>query len=593
MPVLLAAKKAKPYSFGIVKSLLGDIMDKYSVLHQSDSRFSFPVSDTAAVIRLRVKRNDDFKRVDVIWNTTHKFGQERLEMPMTLSASDELFDYYTATLDNGYPGYSYLFRFTDFDDSVWYYNESGFDRTLYVTQTFQDNFTVVFPNASDVVLPNKKFEGRVFYQIFPERFNKSQNKAYTSYINMDWYTEEPRNDVFAGGDLDGIAEKLPYLKDLGVGAIYMTPIHPSISAHKYDVDDYFDVDKMFGGLPALKNLVEQAHKQDILVVMDLVFNHSSYLNPLFQDVVKNGKKSKYYNWYFVDGDKPDWDKLNYKTFCDVNMMPKLNTNNPQVMDYLSKVGEFYLDMGVDGFRMDVAFDVSHAFWQYFKYRMKQKKSDVFIIGEDWQNSESFLGNDQWDSVMNYPFLYACQRYFAYKRYDAKAFADYLNNTLMRYKDGTNRNMLNLIDSHDIERFYNTVGFDNDLELMTIAALTFYLGSPMLYYGDEIFMEGKQDPYNRKAMRWNSTAFESVEFQTVKRLLNMRQNDILRLGDISVWAKDDVAYIRRTHGGQSLTLALNYSGEDKTVCGKVVFGRNVSGNVMHNKAFAVIEQTIAS
>ena len=103
-------------------------MDKYSVLHQSDSRFSFPVSDTAAVIRLRVKRNDDFKRVDVIWNTTHKFGQERLEMPMTLSASDELFDYYTATLDNGYPGYSYLFRFTDFDDSVWYYNESGFDR---------------------------------------------------------------------------------------------------------------------------------------------------------------------------------------------------------------------------------------------------------------------------------------------------------------------------------------------------------------------------------------------------------------------------------------------------------------------------------
>lgn len=225
--------------------------------------------------------------------------------------------------------------------------------------------------------------------------------------------------------------------------------------------------------------------------------------------------------------------------------------------------------------------------------MKQKKSDVFIIGEDWQNSESFLGNDQWDSVMNYPFLYACQRYFAYKRYDAKAFADYLNNTLMRYKDGTNRNMLNLIDSHDIERFYNTVGFDNDLELMAIAALTFYLGSPMLYYGDEIFMEGKQDPYNRKAMRWNSTAFESVEFQTVKRLLNMRQNDILRLGDIFVWAKDDVAYIRRTHGGQSLTLALNYSGEDKTVCGKVVFGRNVSGNVMHNKSFAVIEQMIAS
>ena len=563
-------------------------MDKYSVLHQSDSRFSFPIGGTAATLRLRVKRNDDFKRVDVIWNTSHKFWTERLETQMTLSASDELFDYYTATIDNGYAGYSYLFRFTDFDDSVWYYNESGFDRNMYVTQTFQDNFSVVFPNSSDVVIPNKKFEGRVFYQIFPERFNKSQNKVNCDYIDMDWYTEEPRNDVFAGGDLNGICEKLPYLQDLGVGAIYMTPIHPSVSAHKYDVDDYFAVDKMFGNLDDLKNLVERAHERDILVVMDLVFNHSSYFNALFQDVVENGKESKYYDWYFVEGDKPDWDSLNYKTFCDVRMMPKLNTNNPEVMDYLTKVGEFYLDLGVDGFRLDVAFDVSHAFWRYFKQRLTSKKADVFIIGEDWQNSESFLGNDQWDSVMNYPFLYACQRYFAYKRYDAKAFADYLNNTLMRYKDGTNRNMVNLIDSHDIERFYNTVNFDDDLELMTIAALVFYQGSPMIYYGDEIFMEGKQDPYNRKAMRWNSPRFQSEEFKTVKRLLRLRKYDVLRYGDISVWAKDDVAYISRAYNGKSLTLALNYSGQDKTATGSVLFGRNVCGNVLKNKSFAVLE-----
>lgn len=563
-------------------------MDKYSVMHQSDSRFSFPISDTAAMLRLRVKRNDDIKSVNVLWNTCHKFWKERLSSPMKITASDELFDYYTVTLDNGYPGYSYLFEITDGEGEVWYYNESGFDKKIYITQTFQDNFTVVFPNSSDVVVPNRKLEGRVFYQIFPERFNMSSGKKDKSYIDMDWYTDEPKNDEFAGGDLQGIVEKLPYLSDLGIGAIYMTPIHQSISAHKYDVDDYFSVDKMFGTLSDLKELVEKAHEHDILVVMDLVFNHSSYLNPLFQDVVEKGRKSKYYDWYFIDGDKPDYDKLNYKTFCDVAMMPKLNTNNPEVMDYLAGVGEFYLKAGVDGFRLDVAFDVSHEFWRYFKYRLKKVDPNVFLIGEDWQNSESFLGNDQWDSVMNYPFLYACQRYFAYSRYDGKGFANYLNNTLMRYKDGTNRMMLNLIDSHDIERFYNTLGFDDDLMLMTIATLTFYQGCPMIYYGDEIFMEGKQDPFNRKCMRWNSPRFNSKEFETVKKLFALRKRDLLKKGDISIRESDGVVYIERNYRGDTLTLALNYSGDDKPVDGKIILQRNVCGNVMKNKSFAVIE-----
>ena len=151
---------------------------------------------------------------------------------------------------------------------------------------------------------------------------------------MDWNTDEPKNDKFAGGDLDGIREKLHYLKELGIGAIYMTPIHQSISAHKYDIDDYLSVDKMFGDLDSLKRLVDEAHKQDIKIVMDLVFNHSSFYNPIFQDVVKHGKASKYYDWYFVDGDKPTWEKGNYKTFCDVKMMPKLNTNNPATQQYL-------------------------------------------------------------------------------------------------------------------------------------------------------------------------------------------------------------------------------------------------------------------
>lgn len=565
-------------------------MEKTAVMHQSDSKYSFPVSATKAMLRLRVKRNDTISKVNVIWNTAHKFWKEQLTTELHIKYSDDLFDWYVGEIDNGYPGYSYLFQIIDSDGAVWYYNESGFDTVLRVNHAFEDNFTVVFPNDKDIVAPNKQFEGRVFYQIFPERFAQASNKTYTSYINMDWNTDEPDNLCFAGGDLTGIREKLPYLKDLGIGAIYMTPIHQSVSAHKYDIDDYFSVDKMFGNLDDLKALVDAAHALDIKIVLDLVFNHSSYYNPMFQDVVANGKKSKYYDWYFVYGNKPSKSKLNYNTFADVWMMPKLNTNNPEVQDYLCSVGEVYLrNYGVDGYRLDVAFDVSHEFWRIFKRRMQAIKPDVFVIGEDWQNSESFLGNDQWDSVMNYPFKYACDRFFVENRYDAKSFCSFLNSVLMRYKDGTNANMLNLIDSHDTPRFFETLNKNKNLQLLTLSLLMFYPGCPMIYYGDEIFMDGAFDPYNRKCMRWDSAEYHSAEHAVVKDLLKMRQKDVLKKGDTRIYEMDGLACIERSYNGTTLVLAVNHSGNAVKLNQEIVYSYNCDGNVMLDGSFAVYKQ----
>ncbi len=563
-------------------------MEKSAILHQSDSKFSFPVSDTKAVIRLRVKRDDDIKSVFVIWNTGHKFWQSQLRTPLEIKFRDALFDWYVGELDNGAPGYSYLFEITDGDGTVWYYNESGFDTVLRVNHAFEDNFTVIFPNKADTVTPNKRFEGRVFYQIFPERFARASHKTNCSYIDMDWNTDKPDNNHFAGGDLVGIREKLPYLKDLGIGAVYMTPVQQSASAHKYDIDDYFSVDRMFGSIDDLRALVKAAHELDIMIVMDLVFNHSGYYNPLFQDVVKNGSKSKYYHWYFVNGDKPDKKKLNYNTFADVWMMPKLNTNNPEVQDYLCRVGEFYLkECNVDGYRLDVASDVSHEFWRVFRARCKQVNPDVFIIGEHWQNAESFLGNDQWDSVMNYAFKYACERFFVEKRYDAEAFCNYLNAALMRYKDGTDMMMLNLVDSHDTPRFFELVGRNKSLELLTIAALMFYPGNPMIYYGDEIFMDGKMDPYNRKCMRWDSKEYDSAEHRVIRRLLQLRGNEVLKCGRTRIYEQNGLAIIERRLGGNKLSLAINFSGRDVALDAEPVYGYNCEGNVVRNEGFAVI------
>lgn len=564
-------------------------MEKSAIFHQSDSIYSFPMQDGRACIRVRTKRDDTICSVNVIWNTAHRYYLERFSEPMVKRYQGQLSDYYEAYIGNGNPGYAYVIQFVETDGTTWYYNESGFSQTLNVNTSFEDNFTVVYPNEKDIVVANPVFEGRVFYQIFPERFAKGSKKTNTQYIDMEWDTDEPDNLRFAGGDLDGVREKLPYLKDLGIDAIYLNPIHPSVSAHKYDVDDYLAIDPMFGSMDTLKQLVAEAHQLDIKIVLDLVFNHSSFYNPMFQDVVNRGKDSPYYHWYFVQGDKPTWEEGNYETFCGVKMMPKLNTNNPEVQEYLCQVSEYYIrEAGVDGYRLDVAFDVSHDFWRVFKKRLIALNPHFFVIGEDWLNSVSFLGNDQWDSVMNYPIMYACYRYLLHDKYTAADVAGYLNDVLMRYKDGHNRNMLNLIDSHDTVRFFTMAEESIDRSLMGFAILMWYLGLPMLYYGDEILMDGKGDPYNRKCMRWQSPMWQSEAHQVMRTLLRYRHDPILMYGDMSIAAEGDMLRIVRTYQGRSLTLYVNHSTQAYPLS-DVIYGYNCSDGVLQSDGFAIVAE----
>ncbi|EGL82787.1 alpha amylase catalytic region [Caldalkalibacillus thermarum TA2.A1] len=230
-------------------------------------------------------------------------------------------------------------------------------------------------------------------------------------------------DNFFGGDLQGVIDHIDHLTELGVNAIYFTPIFEAYSNHKYDTIDYLQVDKHFGNNELLKTLVDVCHQNGIRVMLDAVFNHAGYYFPPFQDVLKHQEKSKYKDWFhlreFPIQTEP---RPNYDTFAFTPFMPKFNTENPEVKEYLLNVAKYWIEeVGIDGWRLDVANEVDHAFWREFLKVVKQAKPDAYILGEIWHNALPWLQGDQFDAVMNYPVTNAALDFFCKGETDAEQF----------------------------------------------------------------------------------------------------------------------------------------------------------------------------
>ncbi|MGN0675734.1 MAG: alpha-amylase family glycosyl hydrolase, partial [Oscillospiraceae bacterium] len=197
-----------------------------------------------------------------------------------------------------------------------------------------------------------------------------------SYVNMEW-GGKPTPKSFAGGDLQGIYQKLEYLKDLGINAVYLTPIFKSVSNHKYDISDYYSIDTAFGDKEVFRSLVDKAHSLGMKIVMDAVFNHCSENLWQFQDVLKNGKESPYYDWFVITSDNP----LKYECFAACKYMPKFNTSNLEVQKFLLEVAVYWIkEFKIDGWRLDVSDEVSHDFWRVFRKTVKEANAD-FVPAE--------------------------------------------------------------------------------------------------------------------------------------------------------------------------------------------------------------------
>jgi len=270
----------------------------------------------------------------------------------------------------------------------------------------------------------------IIYQIFPERFCNGNSKNDSLALKSDefhynqlwaqnelWAKEGPSlvnwNDPIStqhcchqyfGGDLAGIIEKLDYLKELGITALYLNPIFDSGSAHGYDTHDYMKVSSKFGTEEDLQELLNEAHKRGMRVILDFVPNHTGLGFWAFQDVVKNGEDSPYWDWYFIH----KWpfspgDPTAYKAWWGVGSLPKLNTGNPEVKEYLLKVVNHWLNFGADGWRVDVPNELVEAqdFFREMRQITKMEKPDAYLIAEIWQLDPSWVQGDQYDSLMNY------------------------------------------------------------------------------------------------------------------------------------------------------------------------------------------------
>ncbi|WP_294130320.1 glycoside hydrolase family 13 protein [uncultured Clostridium sp.] len=540
-------------------------MNKYAVFHILDTPYSYGKDKDTLIVRVRVARND-VKECYIYYKDRYDWENPYSKQAMNVIAETELFTYYQTEISVFRNRYRYYFEFIDMNEESFQYNERGFVNPEF---KYNDMNSFQFPYIAEEDLYKEVnwLQEAVVYQIFPDRFYNGDNSIDVEGTDQWGKGKVHRRSIY-GGDLHGIIEKLPYLEELGVNLIYLTPIFKSDTNHKYNTEDYFNIDPQFGTLEEAKELVEKAHNLGIKIVFDAVFNHSGSDFFAFKDLIENQQESQYKEWYFIDSWPVKKAKNKYYTFANgCDNMPKLNTNNKEVREYLLKVGEFWIkEIGIDGWRLDVCDEVGHEFWREFRKRVKEAKSDAIIIGEIMHEANSFLKGDQLDGIMNYPFKNAIIDFFAKGIINGREFLDIMAENRVLYMDSITKQMWNLIGSHDTKRIYNECHGNVNRMKLAIAYQFLYIGVPYIYYGDEIGLDGGDDPENRKCMIWDKEKQNRELFDFYKNMINIRKNNkVFTFGNFKeVYCENNIIAFKRVLEKEEVLCVFNNSDDSVLV-----------------------------
>ena len=517
-------------------------MERFILEHHSDSPFSFPLDGHSLRVRLKAWKGFAPSRVEVLHNCKYRFHEEAFPQEMEEIEEGEECLYFQTTIHQEDPRFAYAFRLYDKEGNVSYFSELGQTERYPLKESFYSFFQMPAVSESDMVKANPRFRGRLFYQVFVDRFARSE-AFLNPRTNMEWGDPVTPKSI-AGGSLRGIEEKIPYLKSLGVGALYLTPVFESPSNHKYDTTDYLHVSKDFGTDEDLRRLSEKCHEAGILLVLDAVYNHMSDQNPLFQDVLLRGRESQYSDFFRYEGDLPR--KGHYETFSFCEYMPRTNLDSKKTRDWFVRYVCSLVDrFDIDGLRLDVADEIPHRFYRELRLALEEKKEDFLLIGENWHEASSYLDKgDELDGVMNYPLTKAFLDLERDRETDASGFVKRLVDLRMRYKDGTNRNLLNLLGSHDTHRFLTEVKGNAGRFLGSYALLLFLEGLPCLYYGDEMGLEGGYDPDSRRCFPWREEDQNPEIREGMRKILSIRKEYLDVLSPETIEERDGLILLRR-------------------------------------------------
>ena len=477
----------------------------------------------------------------------------------------------------------------------------------------------------------KSILGSVIYHVFVDRFNRGSEKCPVSdgarVVEGEWevipeYPEYPgaplKNNTFYGGTLYGVIEKLDYIASLGTGVIYLSPIFEAASNHKYDTADYMTVDRMFGGEAALEKLILECDKRNIKLVLDGVFNHtgsdSKYFNRYGRYKGKGAyqsTKSKYYSWYDFQN-HPD----KYTSWWGIDILPRINPDKKECGEYfIGKNGviDKYSKMGIYGFRLDVADELSDDFISKIKSRLSENGESV-LYGEVWEDASNkiaystrkkyYLGSEL-DGVMNYPVRVGIIDYLCGKGTDKLRYA--LTDVTANAPDRILHTQMNLLGTHDTQRILTILGgrssegkSNAELSVLRMSPdarkkairrlmcgytiLATLPGIPAIFYGDEAGLEGYSDPFNRMPYPWGRESSRLLEHYRklgeIRRKNSVYKKGAFRLlyltNDLLIFARDGKEYsyvtvVNNTHKDlavhietSSRALISNKKGAEHTV-----------------------------
>ncbi len=531
-------------------------MNNHAVYHIPDVPYAYALNKDELRILLRVAK-DDIKECSLYYRCRYDFESPYKAVKMNLFEENHLFEIYSIDVSIFRNRYRYYFEITDNNGEIYYYDERG---SKIKTEEEQEivAFQYAYIGEADIYDESKWLQESVVYQIFPDRFCNGDESINPRNVKQ-WGGTVDHKALF-GGDLRGIINKIDYLRELGITLLYLTPILKSPSNHKYNIDDYYMIDESFGDIETLKELVRTCHENNIKVILDGVFNHTGSGFFAFKDLLEKQEKSQYVDWYHIDKLPVSIKDINYYTFANkVANMPKLNTANKEVKKYFIDVAKYWIrETDIDGWRFDVCDEVDHQFWREMRIGIKEVKKEAVLVGEIMHESVSYLRGEQLDSIMNYPFKHAMIDFFAKRKINAQELNDILAINRYIYMESISKQLWNLIGSHDTHRFLTEC--DDDINRMILASVFqfTYLGLPYIYYGDEVGVNGGEDPQCRKCIPWNANNQNIEMLNHYKNLAKIRkENKALIHGNYrDIGSNDKILIFERNLEDEKIIVIIN-------------------------------------